>query len=101
MSALKLLKNDSDQQKAALLFDLIEQRKEMEKKEKELKDYFRSVLSADQINVVHVGGYIVSVADRVTTTIDRKLMAEILGDDEVRKYEKKTPYQILDIKIIK
>ena len=86
---------NGDDTRARQLFEIIAMRKELEKKEKDLKDYFRQKLMLT--DACNVGEYVVTSSERERTDIDRDGLKLLLGES-LRAYEKKTKYSIIDVK---
>lgn len=83
-------------EKAFNLLKVIEARKQLEKQEKELKDFFKEELSG--LNSMLAGEILITIADRTRTDIDRKLLVSELGD-EAKRFEKTMTYQVMDVKL--
>jgi hypothetical protein len=71
-----------------------EDRKDAEQREKELKELFKQEFGEGQHAV---GDYIVSIAERSRTDIDREKLKEDLGI-KAKKYERNKSYLALEIK---
>lgn len=82
-------------EKALNLLKMIEQRKMIEKAEKELKDHFKDLLGEDSIIIV--GEVVISLSERTRTDLDKKALAAELGD-KIKQFEKSSTYQVMDVK---
>lgn len=92
--------NNNDKQltladKAKQLFELVEQRKQIEKLEKQLKSEFKSLANNGALNL---GGYTIIISESSRTGLNKKQLIADLGADFVSKYETVTTFQKLDIK---
>ena len=84
-----------DATRARQLYEIVTMRRELEKKEKLLKDYFREqLLIADSVTV---GDFVVTITERERTDIKRDELKLLLGES-FKNYEVKTKYQIIDVK---
>ena len=92
---MKVLKSERTKEMAAELFALISQRKEIERREKELKDYFKSTMA--EHTLIRAGDYSVILKDAVTSSIDRKALIAAKGEQFVAGFTKETHYQKVEI----
>lgn len=74
---------------ATALLDIIEQRKELEKKEKELKDYFK-LLTPE--GIIEAGKIVVMIKLKSRTGLDRSALVKELGD-KIHDFEVTTEYK--------
>ncbi len=72
-----------------------QQEKELQAALKTMRDSLMAALG-DEASA-KAGEYLLLVSDRVRTDLDKKALTEALGD-EIKQYEKKISYQILEIK---
>jgi len=93
---MKTLRNEIDATKARELFNIIEKRKAAEKKEKALKEYFKSKCEGDQ--VIKIGAHIITLTDKERSSLDKKQLIADHGEEFVNDYEYITTYTVLDIK---
>lgn len=80
------------------LYEAIENRKFYEKREKELKDHYKLIMEHNNVSICEIGSVVLILTNRETTTIDRDLLAEVLGVTEAKKLEKTTQYKVLEVK---
>lgn len=95
---LKLVNKLSEKESAEILFNMIQERRKLERKEKDLKDHFKKMMENSGVTVMKVGDFIITLDDRKTTSIDRQMLAEELGINEAKKFEKEINYKVLDLK---
>lgn len=81
-------------EKAKELLSLIVARRDMEKKEAELKDYFKAEITD---GVLEAGKVIITLETKTRTSLDKKAMEEALGKDTVARFEKMTQYQQVNV----
>lgn len=73
----------------------IELRKELEKKEKELKDQIRLVMGDD--TVLEAGNILITTGDRTRSSLDQDALQHDMGHEFVLKYTKVSHYQIMTV----
>lgn len=95
--ALKLVNKITEKEYAQVLFEIIKQRRELDKKEKELKEHFKKTMESANVSVMKVGDFILALDDRKTTSIDRDKLFDDLGL-KAKVYEREILYKVLDIK---
>lgn len=98
MRNLKIIKT-SDESLAQELYQIIEERKHLEKREKELKQHFKAVMGKN--HAVRCGDYAFTLKEAVTTYIDRAALALSMGDKFLEKFTKETQYTKFEIVRIK
>jgi len=88
--------------KAYQLAAVINLRRELEKQEAELKEYFKALLGDDLIAMIGTmkDGFIVSLTERARNSLDIDLLKEELGDSFI-KYQYQVDYKVFDIKATK
>ena len=79
--------------KAQKLLEIIELRRELEKKEKELKTFFKTMLESEV--AIDCNGILVTVEERTRKSLDKKELSKIV---EIEKFEKVTTYKQLNVK---
>jgi hypothetical protein len=89
------VKNAEVVEKAKELFAIVEKRRELEKNEKYLKEYFKEIIGDD--SGVRVGPYLVTLTPKSRTGIDRDILIERFGLAAVKEFEKKIPYSEVNI----
>ena len=90
----------SDAQLALELKETIDRRREIEKREDELKSYFKTKLGSLGQDTASVGGILISLTSKSRTDIDKKAIAAQMGADWLKQFEKKTNYTQVDVKEI-
>ena len=85
----------NESQMAEELFDLIEKRKEIERKETALKAHFKNLLGESKS--LMVGGYFISLSERLRTDLDKEKLRTELGS-RLSEFEKISSYNVLDLK---
>lgn len=90
---MKNLRSENDKQKAIELKKLIDQMKELSKREKELKEHFKSKLESS----AKCGDILVCIDERERTSLDKKELQKLLGDS-IKEYEKTTTYKTISLK---
>lgn len=77
------------------LSELIDKRKKLEKREKELKNFFKSLLLDS--NAMQIGDFVLTLDDCKRSSFDNDLLKDLLGP-KIDDYKKVTHYKKLDIK---
>ncbi len=90
---MKTIRAKSDIEKANELFELIEARKEIERKERELKDYFKAMGEA----AIKANDILITLTEKERTNLDRKALQAFMGDKLV-EFETTTEYVQVDVK---
>lgn len=83
--------------KAKELMFLIEKRKEIEKEEQDLKNYFKDEI---QSGVLEAGNIVIMVEEKQRVSLDKEALEIDLGD-KVKKYERITVFKQVNVKEIK
>jgi len=91
---MKTIRAKSDIQKAQELFDLIEARKEIEKKERELKDYFKAMGEV----AIKANDILITLTEKERTNLDKLALTAFLGPDKIHEFETVTEYVQVDVK---
>lgn len=81
---------------AAELFDVVEKRQELEKREKALKKYFSTMMPKG--GALQAGTHIVTVVLDTRRSLVRDLVVKLLGEAQTKKCERKTPYHKVSVK---
>jgi bifunctional ADP-heptose synthase (sugar kinase/adenylyltransferase) len=81
--------------KAQQLSELIEKRKELEKVEKEIKEFFKAIIGNE--GVLLAGDYMILISERSRKDVDKKSLAAELGE-RYSQFEKESSYQIVEVK---
>lgn len=90
----------TDAMLATELLTAIEQRKQSEKRESALKDYFKTKLGNMNLDTISFGGVLISLIGKSRSGLDRKALVAVFGEDTINQYEKVTQYTQVDVKII-
>ncbi len=88
----------SDVAKARELLELTTQRKELEKREKQLKEYFRETLGPGSFDL---SGLVVQVTPRARTNLDLEGVRRFLGEVTVKQFEKTVSYTEVSVAAMK
>jgi hypothetical protein len=88
----------SDAELAIELKRVIELRRANEKREDELKSYFKSKLASIGQDTANVGGILISLVERSRTDIDKQAIAAQMGADFLKRFQTKTTFIIVDVK---
>ena len=80
-------------EKAQLLLDTINKRRELEKLEKQLKEDFKSLLGSEL--AIDANGILISLDERERTSLDKKALSEVV---DLTKYETKSTYKVMSVK---
>ena len=91
---MKTIKAKSDILKAQELFNLIEARKEIEKKERELKDYFKAMGEV----AIKANDILITLTEKERTNLDKLALTAFLGPDKIHEFETVTEYVKVDVK---
>ena len=95
---MNALNQKSDIELAKDLLKIIEDRKEIEKKEKELKSYFRTQFESLGIDTATIGKVLISMVSKTRTGLDQKALIAKLGKEFVAQFVAETPYTQVDVK---
>ena len=82
-------------EKARELAKVIEIRKIAEKKESELKDYFKDELKED--NAIQAGDVLIIAKERERKGLDRKELFNVFGEEMMAKFETVTTYTQIEV----
>jgi len=93
---MKNLRNEKDQNLAAELSHIIAERRGMEKREKELKAYFKEK-AGDDI-AIKAGDILILLTEKSRESLDRKLLTADFGAEKLAPYIKTTSYVQVDVK---
>lgn len=91
---MKTIRSQSDILKAQELFNLIEARKEIEKKERELKDYFKAMGEV----AIKANDILITLTEKERTNLDKLALTAFLGPDKIHEFETVTEYVQVDVK---
>jgi len=78
------------------LFNAIELRKELEKKEKELKEQIKLIMGEEKL--LEAGSIFITLDDRERTDLDKKAMIQELGMDLIKRFEKTSSFVMMSVK---
>jgi uncharacterized protein (UPF0335 family) len=78
------------------LNQVIEQRKALEKQEKDLKSQVKEVMGMNA--TLEAGDFMVFVEDRTRSDLDKAALAQDFGTEVLAKYMKSSHYEILTVK---
>jgi hypothetical protein len=90
----------SDAELAIELKAVIDQRRAIEKREEELKSYFKTKLGNLGHDIANLGGVLISLVSKSRTDIDKKAIAGQMGADFLKRFEVKSRYIQVDVKEI-
>lgn len=93
---MKNIKNKNEIEMAKELLKINELRKELSRKESEIKDYFKAKFEGE--SAVKLGEIILLLTESERRSLDRKSLEKDLGIQRVRKYEILTNYVKLEVK---
>lgn len=93
---MKAIKSDATL--ALELHEIILERRSLDKRETELKGYFKTRLANLGINTVTIAGVLISLVDRERRDLDRKAIEAQFGPDLVKQFEKVTRFTQVDVK---
>lgn len=91
---MKFLVNE-ECDRAVELLKVVEQRRELESRESELKTYFKN-LAGDEA-VLACEGIVMIISERQRTAMSTDLLKREFGEEFVKRYEIKSHYQQVDI----
>lgn len=80
------------------LLEVIEQRRQLDRREEELKSYFRTRLKGLNVDTVTIGGILISLVEKSRSSLDRKALEVAFTYEVISRYEKITTYTQVDIK---
>lgn len=90
----------SDAELAIELKAVIDQRRVIEKREEELKSYFKTKLTNLGNDTASLGGVLISLVSKSRTDIDKKAITAQMGADFLKQFEVKTSYIQVDVREI-
>ena len=82
-------------QLALKLFKTIENRKQIEKEESELKEQIKLIMGDE--TVLEAGEIFISLDERSRTDLDKNKMKEELGLELLKKFEKTSSFKVLSV----
>lgn len=88
----------TDAMLAKELNQVIQDRRALEKREAELKDFFKTRMSAMGTDTLSVGGILVSMVSKARSGLDAKALTVALGEDKIAEFQKVTEYVQVDVK---
>lgn len=77
------------------LYQTIEARKKLEKEEAQLKEEVKLIMGDEK--TLEADDFMVSLDERSRTDLDKKMMAESLGSDVLKKFEKTSSYYQMSV----
>lgn len=80
----------------AELAEIVEQRRELAKKEKQLKAQLDVALENEE--AMKAGQWLVTATEKTRSSLDRKALEAEYGADEITRFEKVTTYRQIDLK---
>jgi len=80
------------------LFRVIEERKDLEKRERVLKNIFKVFLDDD--TALEVDSFLISLEECSRSSLDKGLLSEYLSEDQLESCKKTTEYKKFNIKKI-
>lgn len=97
--ALKTAQTDSE--KSARLYDLIQAKRLIEKELDELKDYFKGWMEQEGLEALVVGGFVLTASARTRGNFDLKGAKKAATNAQrewLAQFESETQYTVFDIK---
>jgi hypothetical protein len=94
---MKNLRSDENLRLASELSNVIAKRKEYEKRERELKDYFLN-LADNKAGLLKIGEVLIVITDCERATLDRKALEAKYGADKIKAFDKVTTYLKTEVK---
>lgn len=98
----RLIPKDTTMKTDALLaqelIQVIQDRKALDKRETDLKDFFKMQMNKISTDTLSVGGVLVSLVLRQGTSLNSKALTIALGEDKVGEFIKTTEYARVDVK---
>jgi hypothetical protein len=92
---VKKLESILDIHMAQRLAAVIDQRRELEKEERELKEHFKAEFGSSSI--LQVGDVIITAEERTRTSLDKSKLIAVYGKDTMAQYETVTTYIQLNV----
>lgn len=77
------------------LFKVIEARKELEKRETELKEQVKELMGDESI--LEAGSIFISFDERSRTDLDKKKMQQDLGLELLKQFEKTSTFRVMQV----
>lgn len=91
----------SDLTLAQELQAVIEERRLIEKREANLKNYWKTRLENLGLDSIMLGGVLISLSSKSRNSLDRKALVAAFGEDGIKAFDKITKYIQLDVRLIK
>ena len=88
----------TDSKLAQELNQIIQDRKALEKREDQLKQFFKTRMSAMGTDTLSVGGILVSMVAKSRSSLDAKALTVALGEEKIAEFQKVTEYIQIDVK---
>lgn len=83
-------------EKAIELMQIIDRRRELDKQEKAIKDFFKAYCEQEGETALLAGQILIIISEKERTTVDmEKMKADGI---ELKKYERVTKYKQMDVK---
>jgi hypothetical protein len=90
---MKNLRSQSDIEMALQLFKINAERRELEKREKAIKDHFKALLGPE--GAAKAGDYLVTTTERTRVDLDKQALAAKI---DLKQFEVEKSYSVLEIK---
>ena len=84
---------------AKQLAEIIQERKDLEKKEKTLKEFFKAEIGDS--GAANVGDILITLEDRSRESVDKKSIEADMGREWLEQYLKTSSYQMVSVKNLK
>lgn len=93
---MKQIRNETEIKYAAELFKLVQERKDLEKRESELKMYFKTKYPTE--NALKLADIVVNLTEKERTNIDKTAIQLFLGIDKFKSFEVVSTYVQVDVR---
>jgi hypothetical protein len=91
-------KMKTDAMLAQELLQVIELRKQLDKRESDLKELFKVKMGNIGTDTLAIGGVVVSLIEKSRLNLDKKALVAAFGEEIVSQLEKVTEYTQVDVK---
>ena len=89
----------TDAKLAQELNQIIQDRKSLDQRETELKEFFKTRMSNLGTDTLSVGGILVSMVAKSRSGLDAKALTIALGEEKIAEFQKVTEYVQVDVKL--
>lgn len=94
---MKTVRSEKEEKLAIQLSHIIADRRELEKKETELKNHFKAMLDGEA-GILKVGDVLIIISECERSDLDKKSLMADIGEDKFNKFLKTSTYLKTEVK---